>query len=415
MEDRQELISEIMQSRQIDDIEINDDLRGTLRYISGATIHSVCKDLKYSQEREVHFSIKTKIKYCSYKIMQSLRISEEALIKQSQDAHSVAVVCARQGAKRALTHVGDDVLNFFIMVYKQIAKIQCLDMMHVCHQDLLKMTKSILYKDSECIMAWFKLFENSKELAECTLFSDDSSQDECDAVSCENNKNECEMDLVDSILLELYNKCICYFCKVHFSELMSRFKEKIGKKKSQPIRTKVTALDIAELEGNGKKTKYPCVVCGKECKSYFTTYDESSVQCSMCSMWFHFPCAGIKGTEKEVQAGNDDDWYCRNCKSQLEIPDKVVKQKRGSKTAKAKTDKQMEEGKCVGRGRGRGRGRGGRGRGKAYAAASQSSVTSSTNISAENFTVQEDANARLRRCILYELSAYNKIFNVSLN
>ena len=119
------------------------------------------------------------------------------------------------------------------------------------------------------------------------------------------------MELVDSILLELYNKCAQYFCKVHFSELMSRFKEKIEKKKSQPIRTKNTALDISESEGKISKLKYPCTICQKESKLYFSTFEKSSIQCSMCSMWYHFPCAGIKGSEKEIEEENDDAWYCK--------------------------------------------------------------------------------------------------------
>ena len=309
--------------------------------------------------------------------MNILRVPEEILKKQTIDPDLVATICAKQQPKKGFVHISDDVMNFFEMMYLNIARVQSLQMIHICHQSLLKMTKAMLYKDTECLTAWFKLFEGCEELAACEYFMDSSFDGEqCSEECYDMHTSQSENDLMDSILLHLYNKVVSYFCKVHFSELVKTFKECSGKKKSQPIRTHLTAMENVDEHSKDKKVKYPCSVCNKECKSYFTTYEESSVQCSMCNIWFHFPCARIKGTEECVQKGSTLEWYCKRCKEEHEITNEVTPyNKRSGRKGKSKngtgndktisTVKDSNGSNNVGRGRGRIRGRSrGRGRGR---------------------------------------------------
>ena len=352
IESQEEIVKEVMNQQSEEAIEIDSDLRATIRYISGAAIHNVCKHLRSSHDRQIHFNIKKKITYLSYKIMNRLRIPEEILKKETLDPHSVAAICARQLPKRGLVHVSDQVLEFFEMLYLNIARVQSLQMIHICHQSLLKMTKAMLYKDTECISTWFKLFEGCEELASCHYFMDNSfDMDDASEDSYDMGKSEVDMDLLDSIVLHLYNKVVSYFCKVHFSELLKTLKEKSGKKKSQPIRTQLSAMEISGQQVVEKKLKYPCAVCNQECKSYFTTYEDSSIQCSMCNILFHFPCAEIKGNEHFVKKGSSDDWYCKKCKDEHNIIDYEP----GARRGRAKSRQSKTSGIQVSRGRGRGR------------------------------------------------------------
>ena len=69
-----------------------------------------------------------------------------------------------------------------------------------------------------------------------------------------------------------------------------------------------------EVKRQTKKCKtmphiYFCAVCKEQLVNEPKTYDESSIGCDSCPLWFHFNCVGLS---KSFDADSNK-WYCCNC------------------------------------------------------------------------------------------------------
>ena len=296
--------------------DIDGNLRCTLRYIGDAAIQSVCKKFRSNISRTHNHSIKKEIDYYSLRILSTLRTAQGKVEEESLHPESVMAVINKQGSKQCLTHVADKVLYFFEHLYVKCIRFLNRDMFEQFGDCILSRCIDYMHVHDTSINKWFDLFTDIPEMCTCNdpkstmeLDNDDTQSDN------EDEFGDDSLQFQHSIILDLYQCVVTYFCRVQFADIRGQFVNKRRKKK-QSLRaglqsssgTKFSAEDKAE------KIPYPCAVCGKECKSLFEKFEEQSVQCSLCRIWLYFPCAGLKGDEEQLQEGNEEqEWLCASC------------------------------------------------------------------------------------------------------
>ena len=64
-------------------------------------------------------------------------------------------------------------------------------------------------------------------------------------------------------------------------------------------------------KGFTPKPIYLCSVCKTDVPYNATTFEENSINCEICEMWFHFGCVDI--TDETMVPSESDSWYCKNC------------------------------------------------------------------------------------------------------
>ena len=80
------------------------------------------------------------------------------------------------------------------------------------------------------------------------------------------------------------------------------------------IRKRKQTKEIARKEKKTVSQKLDVYLCGK-CKKALSAdpkvYDDFSLGCDKCPLWFHFACVGIP---KGVNPDNFDKWFCEQCR-----------------------------------------------------------------------------------------------------
>ena len=123
-----------------------------------------------------------------------------------------------------------------------------------------------------------------------------------------------------------------------------------------------------------KEVRFPCGVCQKECMDIINikraSFDDFSVECNLCKLWYHYICVNLTGNEEAVQENSQVPYFCPSCKaakrvhshSEEDVSNPNLSDDCGQKK---KSVENVVEVKLQTRGRPRGRGHGqGRGRGK---------------------------------------------------
>ena len=265
-------------------------------------------------------SIKKEIDYYSLRIMSCLRSPQGTVEETTEHPESVMSMIRRQGRKQSLTHVSDMVLHFFEMMYVEMAKYFTTDLLKVVGDRILSDCIDSLHSNETLISEWFKLFQDVPEICQCnlSLLSEEKNMSSDDE-DCEEDSGD-DVELQYSIILDLYKKISVFMCRVVFADIRGQYVD-TKRKKKLALRMKLRAENNCD-EVKKSKVPYPCAVCEKECKSFFTTFAEQSVQCSNCKIWLHFPCAALSGKEVELQEGHEDDeWLCRSCKQMQNFDD----------------------------------------------------------------------------------------------
>ena len=55
---------------------------------------------------------------------------------------------------------------------------------------------------------------------------------------------------------------------------------------------------------------YLCGLCSKEVLDNPENFEEESMQCDSCPLWYHLVCAGFI---EETKPGENDNWFCSQC------------------------------------------------------------------------------------------------------
>ena len=112
--------------------DMSDHERALLRYVAGATIHKVTKDLQHSASEDMIDNIhRAKIEYKCFQLLQSLHIPEGFAIESTDDPASLVEILRHQHHTRGLTIVSDAAFVFFKYLCAKIRTIQTFQYLEV--------------------------------------------------------------------------------------------------------------------------------------------------------------------------------------------------------------------------------------------------------------------------------------------
>ena len=364
--------------------------KSSLRYIAGATIHAVRSKLQdLSLKQVMNAEYKAKLNHRKHQLTHL--ISEKTL-----DPDSLRKLIQQDYG--GLLYVTDETFTFFKLLLLQTRKLQNIASIQIDPQSVFSRTFHTLIQDVELIAAWFKLFatsENFTESCECEENTGESIQLSCSELV--------ELELDQTLILDLFKGIVHYFCKVHCAEKVDQLKDYVLEKpKTFQLRH---TLDENPKKSQESIVQFPCGVCAKECIDIIhkkkAAFEDFSMQCDKCNKWYHYICVNLTGHEPALQDNSEIPYYCNECKLSSDHVDAVADELENMDVVTEISDSAcVEENEvvsnasdCKGRGRGCGRGRsnrGGRGRERSTASTKviinnvQSATTAST--SQETFT-----------------------------
>ena len=265
----------------------------------------------------------------------------------------------------SLLYVTDETFQFFKLLLIKTRKLQNICSVQLDPHSIFTITVNKLNQDVDLIRCWFQLFSTPGILSndcECTDTEETVQLSSQDLI---------QLELDETLIIDLLEGVILYFCKVHCAEKGTQLKNFVLEKpKTFQLRH---TLDENTKSIVQKIVQFPCGVCGKECIDIINkkkaAFEDFSVQCDRCDKWFHYICVNLTGNEPQLQENSDIPYYCPECTERSESVTNVTEDMENVELASTSSNVSESlpagEGNCVrGRGCGCGRGSGcGRGRG----------------------------------------------------
>ena len=275
---KSDLMKEQLSNAEVDN-NLDCNVKSTLRYVAGTAIQSVCRRFRNNMSKTKNHSIKKEVDYYSLRILNCLRSPQGTVEEQTEHPESVMSVIRKQGRKQSLTHVSDNVLKFFELMYIKMTTYFTTDLLKLVGDRILSDCIEALHNNETLISHWFQLFEDVPDICQCHLSLLNEENDVSSDEEGSESTNGDETELQHSIILDLYRKISVFMCRVMFADIRGQYVN-TKRKKKLPLRMKLRAENNIE-EVKKSKVPYPCAVCEKECKSFFTTFAE---QCSMLKL-----------------------------------------------------------------------------------------------------------------------------------
>ena len=338
-----------------------DDLdKSTLRYIGGATIHAVRHKLeKMSMNSIMNNNYKAHIQNRKHQLTSKLIGSPQQIQSKSKDPESLLKLL--ENDKGGLLNVTDDTFEFFKLLLIQVKKMQNILSVQWNKENSFIMTMSTLTSDLKIVETWVNLFRTSEEPSTCSCIDSETSESkkELSAVCL------LDFELDEVLILDILESVVHYFCKVHFSETVFKLKDFVLEKP----KTFQLRHTVDESKQILKQVMFPCGVCQKECIDIINrkraSFDDFSVECDSCKLWYHYICVNLTGKEDALQENSKVPYFCPSCKAAPRFQSNSQEDvSQGEASEDAANDMQSAV-KCVevnlktrGRPRGRGRGRG---------------------------------------------------------
>ena len=295
--------------------------QNTLRYISGACIHVIRQKLKPDVRSHMVSKMDlAKVDFRCLQLLQMLQLPGGFSFPTVLQPETLQEIARKQYSGRHLTIVSDETFNFFKLMYCKMKCVQTYTELAKNPINILQRTIAILMADVTLVETWCNLFSPA---------TDHCVQDHNNLYATTENYNELfesddqeafEFELEQMLVLDILERVIKYFVRVHLSDIRSKFlDEKMAKKKKYSHRSQVDG--IHKDASKHISCEFPCAICQKECIDVTIAKDampeENSILCESCNKWFHFVCIGITGNEDFLKAGNDIDYICRLCDTQL--------------------------------------------------------------------------------------------------
>ena len=325
----------------------------TLRYIAGASIHSVITKVRQlSMKQIMNSKYKAKMNHRKSQLASKLIGSKYQLESECIEPESLLKLIEKD--RGGLLYVTDNCFYFFKNLLVKIRKFQNLMQVQMEPNTAFINAMKAISVDSELADMWFNLFsETHFEVDTCTCDSEREHTEEDDVVS---NNKLIDMELDQLLILDLYEQVTFYFCKVHFREKVEQLRDYVfQKQKTFQLRHRAD-IDSA----NTKSVQYPCGECKNECIEIIHTsqaaFEDFSVQCDKCSKWYHYMCLNLSGNEPELKDGSDLPFYCKHCNKNASQDDYQLASE--SSVSHAGTGKAVTARATGQHGRGHGRGRG---------------------------------------------------------
>ena len=348
---------------QLHDEETLDSLdKSSLRYIAGACIHSVRNSFQRTAMQNVFKDhLKAKITKRTHQLTSRLIGSKTALEAETVEPESLLKLLHNNTG--GLLFVTDETFVFFKLLMVKVKFFQ--NMMRVQIDPQLAYLKAIhnIMVDVDIVNSWLNLFQSEQTTTSCICVENEEDEE-----SIETEKESmADLDLEEVLVLDILQKVVIYFYRVHLNEQVDQLKDFVLEK-PKTFQLRHTLDESTRNPSTKNRVEYPCGICLKECIDITSTrnpvFEDFSVQCDKCSKWFHYICQNLTGKEAELKDGSTLPYFCSNCK----ITQSPIVSKPNESTVDAVSsneDNEMELDVPIARGRGRGRGRGhARGRAK---------------------------------------------------
>ena len=113
-------------------------------------------------------------------------------------------------------------------------------------------------------------------------------------------------------------------------------------------------MSSSEKENSVKLSiEYPCGKCGSECidiaNKKHALFEDFSVQCDTCDLWYHYVCLKLTGKEPELQENSELPFFCPSCSPKESLVKSKGKCRQSSKVTTLKSNVQFEQVSIKGR------------------------------------------------------------------
>ena len=195
----------------------------------------------------------------THKFLNSLRQPEAFMLENGAQPETLLEIIRRQGYKRCLTIISDDVFQLFKLLY---CKLKCAQ----TFQHIKQNPKNVL-------QATVEKLEFDQELSEafCNLFLSYKSQCECVAETTSQSDVELEIDTVldyeleETLILHIFHRVVLYMSKVHLNDLTSKMLDTILQKEITFQLRHSLGSATKKSDVVPKVVGFLCGTCGKEC------------------------------------------------------------------------------------------------------------------------------------------------------
>ena len=98
---------------------------------------------------------------------------------------------------------------------------------------------------------------------------------------------------------------------IQTSSINIKFPDTTVKRKAKCVNNNKKKIK-ATKQGFTPDPVYICPICQKNIPHIAENFEENSIGCEICNMWFHFKCVGI--TDEKMIPMESDSWFCKNCR-----------------------------------------------------------------------------------------------------
>ena len=281
---------------------VSDVGKSKIRYLAGACIHKIVSRLSLNVLRKIGKpGTKSRAQrdwdFRRYRLLRSLRITEEEAMKVTAEPDSMHEIQNKQGPSRGLLHVSDNVFLFFMDVNAFLRKLLSTDAFHLYVDSIYALTRTKLFTNEDLLDQWIDLFSVR-------------SSEETDALGTRDD------EVFVDLLTELYELVVEYFLRIAVVDGLHEFKSIIPRKKKQALRSKVTALCDREAAPKKKakteESSYICPTCKELLEEEPREQEDQSIACDGCNQWYDFRCQGLTGNEQCLKR-KASRWICSAC------------------------------------------------------------------------------------------------------
>ena len=375
-DEAQKVMKDRMDSLLLENTEsAMDDLdKSSLRYIAGACIHAVRHHFARMAMSKV-FSDKYQSKLLHRKHqMTNLLIGPRAKI-ETESIEPESLLKLIQKDTGGLLYVTDQVFKFFILLLQKVK----------LYQNFI----SLQFDPTTTYIDAVRNLSNDYALIEMwsSLYHSESPDDKCMCPELESDISTLDMmmdyELDQVLLMDILERVIIYFCRVHLNEQVDQLKDYVLEK-PKTFQLRHTLDESSKAPSQKKTVEYPCGNCNKECIDVSTTrkpsFEDFSVQCDKCDKWYHYICQNLSGKEPELKPNSQLPFFCTKCKESTSVTENSLNDETSPEQLPNSNLGVRGRGRGRAKGRARGRGRGiGRGRGRGTGNNSNCEATSSNN------------------------------------
>ena len=147
------------------------------------------------------------------------------MLEKSAQPESLMEIIRRQGYKRCLTIISDDIFDFFKLLYVKLKSSQTFEHIKNNPKNVLQVTVEQLEFDQQLSETFCNLFSSYKSQCECM------PKNTCEEAFESDIDTVLDYELEETLILHIFHKVVLYMSKVHLSDLASKMLDTVLQKK----------------------------------------------------------------------------------------------------------------------------------------------------------------------------------------